>query len=78
MNPNREELLFQLALMKPAAERAEFLDRECGEDKALRARLESLLAAHEQSGGMLATRACRSKRHNPPCDSADRGTWCHD
>jgi hypothetical protein len=29
MNANREELLFQLALMKPAGERAEFLDREC-------------------------------------------------
>ena len=47
MNPNREELLFQLALSKPAAERAAWLDRECGDDPALRHRLEALLAAHD-------------------------------
>jgi serine/threonine protein kinase len=47
MNPNREELLFGLALTKSASERAEFLDRECGEDQALRQRLEALLAAHD-------------------------------
>ncbi len=47
MNPNHEELLFQLALTKPAAERAEFLNRECGDDQALRQRLEALLAAHD-------------------------------
>ena len=47
MNPNREELLFQLALTKPAAERAPFLDRECGDDKSLRQRLETLLAAYD-------------------------------
>ena len=53
MNPNREELLFQLALMKPASERAVFLDRECGDDKTLRTRIEALLAAHEQTEGTL-------------------------
>ena len=57
MNPNREELLFGLALTKPAAERALFLDRECGEDKDLRARLEALLAAHDQPETLLATQA---------------------
>ena len=57
MNPNREELLFQLALTKPAAERAAWLDRECSDDKALRARLEALLAAHEQPDTLLATQA---------------------
>ena len=55
MNPNREELLFQRALTKPAAERAAWLDRECGDDKALRARLDALLAAHEQPETLLAT-----------------------
>ncbi len=55
MNPTREELLFQLALTKPPAERAVFLDRECGADAALRARLEALLAAHEQPETLLAT-----------------------
>ncbi|HEY1662462.1 MAG TPA: serine/threonine-protein kinase [Verrucomicrobiae bacterium] len=47
MNPNREELLFQLALTKPATDRAAFLERECAGDAALRARLEALLAAHD-------------------------------
>jgi hypothetical protein len=57
MNPNREELLFQLALTKPVAERAAWLDRECGGDKDLRARLEALLAAHEQPETLLAAQA---------------------
>ena len=57
MNPNREELLFQLALTKPADERAEFLDRECRGDAALRARLDALLAAHEQPDTLLDTQA---------------------
>jgi len=30
MNAHREELLFQLALTKPAIERVAWLDRECG------------------------------------------------
>ena len=30
--PNREETLFAAALTLPAAERAAFLDRECGGD----------------------------------------------
>ena len=57
MNPNREELLFQLALTKPAAERAVFLDVTCEGDAALRQRLDVLLAAHEQPETLLATQA---------------------
>ena len=57
MNSDREELLFGLALTKLAAERALFLDRECGKDKDLRARLEALLAAHEQPETLLALQA---------------------
>ena len=49
MNPNREELLFQLALSKPAGKRAAWLDAECDSDPGLRQRLDALLAAHEQS-----------------------------
>jgi serine/threonine protein kinase/WD40 repeat protein len=48
MNSTREELLFALVLTKPARERAVWLDRECADDPALRARLEALLVAHEQ------------------------------
>ena len=57
MNPTREELLFQLALTKPAAERAAWLDRECSGDAALRQRLDALLAAHEQPEPQPATQA---------------------
>ena len=59
MNPNREELLFQLALTKRAEERAAWLDRECGSDPALRARLDALLGAHEQPDTLLATVSLR-------------------
>ncbi len=57
MTPTNEEALFTLALAKPSAERAAFLDRECGNDPALRTRLEALLAAHEQPDTVLATKA---------------------
>ena len=57
MPPSNEEALFALALSKPAAERAAWLDRECGGDSALRQRLEALLAAHEQPDTLLATKA---------------------
>ena len=50
MNPSREEALFALALTKSAVERGAWLDRECGEDKALRQRVEALRAGHEQPG----------------------------
>ena len=48
MNPNREEALFALALEKPASERSAFLKLICGDDNALRQRLEALLAAHDE------------------------------
>src|ERR1044071_2122889 len=53
----RESALFALTLEKPVAERAAFLQAVCGEDRALRQRLETLLAAHDQPGELLATRA---------------------
>ena len=54
MNSTREELLFGLALTKPVAERAAWLDRECAGDFALRQRLEALLAAHDAQDSLLA------------------------
>ena len=41
------------ALERPAGERASFLDRACAGDAALRAEVESLLAAHDRSAGFL-------------------------
>ena len=51
--PEREAALFALAIEKPPAERATFLQAVCGSDSALRARLEALLAAHDQPGGWM-------------------------
>jgi len=53
MNSSREEALFALAVEKPAAERAAFLDRECAGDAGLRQRVEVLLKAHDQTSGVL-------------------------
>ena len=55
MNPNREEALFALALEKPAERRTAFLNAMCEGDPVLRARLEALLAAHEQPDSLLTT-----------------------
>jgi tetratricopeptide (TPR) repeat protein len=49
-----EESLFAQALeIASAAERAAFLDRACGNNRALRAEVEALLRAHERSGDLL-------------------------
>jgi hypothetical protein len=58
-----EEKLFAEALARPAAERPAFLDGACRGNAALRARLEALLAAHEQSDGL-----------NPPAGESLRST----
>lgn len=57
MNSTREAALFALALSKPATKRTAWLDAECDSDAALRARLEALLAAHNQPETLLATQA---------------------
>lgn len=49
MNPPREELLFGLALEQPPDKRAAVLDAACGEDAALRGRVEARLAAYAEA-----------------------------
>ena len=49
----REEALFALVLEKPPGERTEFLNTLCGEDEALRKRVENLLEAHEKSSSFM-------------------------
>src|SRR4051794_17319401 len=56
-----EETLFHLALQKPAAERAGFLNKACAGNAAVRQRLEVLLRAHEDGGNPL---------DQPPVDPA--------
>ncbi|MDA1275860.1 MAG: serine/threonine-protein kinase [Verrucomicrobia bacterium] len=50
---DREAALFALAVEKPVAERAAFLQAVCGNDNALRQRLEALLDAHDQPEDVL-------------------------
>lgn len=45
--------LFHFALERPPAERPAFLDEACGDDAALRAKVEALLAADEQTGNFM-------------------------
>jgi serine/threonine protein kinase/tetratricopeptide (TPR) repeat protein len=53
----REAALFQAASQLAGEARALFLNGACAADSALRARLEALLAAHDQSEGVLADTA---------------------
>src|SRR5262249_51764533 len=49
-----EEAIFaQAQEIESDAERAAFLDRACGEDRALRAQVEALLIADARTGGLL-------------------------
>jgi serine/threonine protein kinase/tetratricopeptide (TPR) repeat protein len=55
VDPQRlKELFLAAADMASTAERAAFLDQQCGPDAELRQRLEALLRAHDDSGGFLA------------------------
>lgn len=67
--PAREAALVARALEQPAAARAAFLQAVCGEDKALRARLEALLAAHELPATELAS---------PETSTAEAAAGIHD
>src|SRR4051794_20513163 len=49
-----EETLFHLALERPVGERAAFLDQACGDDSALRRRIEVLVRSHDNPGTFLA------------------------
>lgn len=60
---DREEDLFLQALNLSAAERTAFLDEGCGSDAHLRARLDELLFAHEQSVGPLDKRPLCDEPH---------------
>ncbi len=55
MTPSRqsEESLFEAALELPREQRETYLNQACAGDAALRARIEALLAGHEQTDGIL-------------------------
>jgi serine/threonine-protein kinase len=52
-DPREVADLFDAALERPSAERAELLDRACGGRPALRAEVEALLEANDRAGGFL-------------------------
>ena len=67
---NREAEIFADALALPPAERSAYLDRKCQGDSTLRARIESLLAAHGEAGDFLKGSLARPRppkpdRHEP-------------
>ena len=52
-SPHRDETIFEAALKLPAEQRADYLQKTCGDDAALRARIEALLQANEKAGEFL-------------------------
>ena len=51
--PSRDVAVFAAALDLPSGERADYLTRECGDDHALRARVEALLRADSEAGNFM-------------------------
>ena len=64
-----EREIFAAALHKlDAADRAAYLGEACGQDAALRQRVESLLAEHEQLGGFMEFPATEATIDQPPME----------
>jgi serine/threonine protein kinase/tetratricopeptide (TPR) repeat protein len=55
LDPLREKSIFLAAAEKPHDQRSVFLDEACGNESALRRRVEDLLEAHDRSGSFLST-----------------------
>ena len=53
VDPNRVEQIFDAALARPLEQRSAYLNEACGDDSALRARVEALLRAHQAADGFL-------------------------
>ena len=64
-SPDAEVLVFNAAVQPPAAERAAFLETECGGDTELMRRVEQLLQAHDSAGAFLAESSCSVAPANP-------------
>lgn len=53
MTSKSEETIFLEAIELPSEQRRDFVQRECGDNRALLQRLNQLLASHERPGGLL-------------------------
>src|ERR1700730_8527907 len=60
--PNSEETIFAAAIELPTGERAAWLDQVCGDDAALRRRIEALLNSHA-AGDFLEVSAAPGATH---------------
>jgi serine/threonine-protein kinase len=67
------EIIFAEAIEQPAGERAEWLDRRCGADAALRAQVERLLRAHGEAAGFLGSPTIAPGDEAPPTRTDDPG-----
>ena len=71
---DRDVEILAEALGLPSAQRADYLDRACGDDAALRRKVEALLRAHEQAGDFLkepaAGLAIVREKENATCENA--------
>ena len=68
-----EQVLAGAAARNDPAERASYLAQACGEDRALRAEVERLLAANQQAGDFLETPAIREVQ-SAECGVQNGGT----
>ena len=70
----RTKQILEEALRVPAEERSKFLDAACGNDQALRAEVESLIASHEEAGShFLAAGASNVLDLSSPASSSSMG-----
>jgi len=60
-SPNREEVIFESSLKLPAGQRADYLQKTCGGDAALRTRIEGLLKAYQDAGRFMEEPAATRK-----------------
>jgi hypothetical protein len=73
---NRERDIFNSALDRETpAERAAYLDGACGDDAELRARLDTLLLAHDQVGGFLPVEDAKSQAGAPLRPLSSGSAW---
>jgi serine/threonine protein kinase len=59
---NREEEIFEAALKLPESDRAAYVDRACGGDAAIRARMMELLRAHTAAGSFMQGAALTARK----------------
>ncbi len=67
----RARQIFQEIVERPEADRAALLDAACGDDLALRAEVEALLAADQRAGGFLAAPSTAGSAALPSADDDD-------